>query len=86
MAAPVQVTWAKLADNRSEIMAIGGVRKSLFGRSEWKLSADDVIASIEQDEWRFFVEIDDEREWLELREEPDGTKSIDVDGPIKNLL
>lgn len=84
MAAPAQVTWAKTAPNGADIVAIGGVRRSFFGRSEWQLSVDDAISMIEQDEWRFFVEVDDEREWLDVREDPNGTKILR--GPIKTLL
>lgn len=86
MAAPAQVTWAKAAENGAEILEIGGTRSSFFGTSKWRLSVEDAIALIEQDEWRFFVEIDDEKEWLDVCEETDGTKTISADGPVKVLL
>jgi hypothetical protein len=86
MAAPAQVTWAKVADNGAQLLAIGGVRKSFFGKSQWRLSTEEAIAMIEQDEWRFFVEIDDEKAWLDVLEEPDGSKTISAGGPLRNLL
>ena len=86
MAASAQVTWAKTAENGAEIVAIGGVRKSFFGKTEWRLSAEEAIAMIEQDEWRFFIEIGDEKEWLDISEAPDGTKAISTKGPVKTLL
>ena len=86
MAAPAQVTWAKAAENGAAIVAIGGVRKSLFGKSKWSLSADEDIALMERDEWRFFVEVDEEKEWLDVCEDADGTKTISADGPAKTLL
>ena len=86
MAASAQVTWARTADNGAEIIAIGGIRKSFFGKTQWRLSAEEAIAMIEQDEWRFFVEIDDEKEWLDVSKAPDGTKALSADGPVKNLL
>ena len=86
MAAPAQVTWAKAAENGAAIVAIGGVRKSLFGKSKWSLSAEEAIALMERDEWRFFVEVDEEKEWLDVCEDADGTKTISADGPAKTLL
>ncbi|MGS5047426.1 MULTISPECIES: hypothetical protein [unclassified Mameliella] len=41
---------------------------------------------MEQDEWCFFVEVDDEKEWLDVREGADGRKTISADGPAKFLL
>lgn len=86
MAAPAQVTWAKLAGNGKDIEAIGGIRKSLFGKAQWQLSTDEAIALMEQDEWRFFVEIEDQKEWLDIDEDPDGTKTLSVDGPVRSLI
>ncbi|BBU54874.1 hypothetical protein KU6B_11390 [Mameliella alba] len=86
MAAPAQVTWAKAARNGAEIVAIGGVRKSFFGKSKWSLTAEEAIVLMEQDEWCFFVEVDDEKEWLDVREGADGRKTISADGPAKFLL
>ena len=86
MAAPAEVTWAEAAEDGSEIVALGGVKKSLFGRSEWTLSAEDAIRLMEQDEWRFFVETDEETEWLVVSEEVDGSKKISADGPVSALL
>lgn len=86
MAAPAQVTWVKVANNGAEVVAIGGIRKRFFGESQWHLSTQDAITLIEQDEWRFFVEVDEEKEWLDVLEAPDGKKTISVDGPVKVLL
>ncbi len=86
MGAPAQVTWAKVAENGKEIEIIGGVRRTLFGKSQWQLSKDDAITLMEQDEWRFFVEIDEKKEWIDIDEDPDGTKTISADGPVGLLI
>lgn len=86
MAAPAQVTWARAAKTGGEIVALGGVRRSLFGKSEWELTAEEAIVLMEQDEWRFFVEIDESKEWLDVCREPDGSKTISAEGPAKVLL
>ncbi|EAQ04290.1 hypothetical protein OB2597_09109 [Pseudooceanicola batsensis HTCC2597] len=80
------MTWVKTAPDGAEIVAIGGIRKSFFGKSQWRLSMEDAIALIEQDEWRFFVEIDEEKAWLDICEDADGGKTISADGPLKILL
>lgn len=85
MAAPAQVTWAKFDSRGENVLLIGGRRRSFFGSSDWQLSAEEAVALIEQDEWHFFVEIDDEREWLEVSEEPDGSKTLAAEGPILAL-
>ncbi|MCE0504085.1 hypothetical protein LR948_01825 [Roseivivax sp. GX 12232] len=86
MAAPAQVTWAKTDKTGAEIVAIGGVRKSLFGKAEWRLSVEEAVTLIEQDEWRFFVEDRGDRLWLDLCEDEEGAKTISADGPVKLLL
>ncbi len=86
MAAPAQVTWARATGTGDEIVAIGGLRKSLFGMSRWSLPAEDAIACIEHDEWRFYVEIDGKREWLDIRETDDGDKVLSAEGPVSVLL
>lgn len=86
MAAPAQVTWAELAENGAEIAAIGGIRRTLFGKAQWRLSVDDAIELMEMDEWRFFIETDEEKNWLDICENGDGSKTISADGPIKALL
>ncbi|MDU8913401.1 hypothetical protein [Aestuariicoccus sp. MJ-SS9] len=86
MAAAAQVTWAKFDAKHSEIIAIGGVRKSFFGTSQWQLSAEEAVAAMEHDEWRFFVEVDNTRHWVEIDEEADRGKTLSVDGPIKALM
>ena len=86
MATPAQVTWAKADDSRRTLVAIGGRRKSFFGRSEWALSAEEAIALIEQDEWRFFVDDEDQQVWLEVDEDDSGSKALRATGPIRRLL
>ncbi|MBD3625503.1 MAG: hypothetical protein HUJ24_09020 [Rhodobacteraceae bacterium] len=86
MAAPAQVTWAAAAGNGAEIVAIDGIRKSLFGTSRWRLPASDAIACMELDEWRFFVEIDGKQEWLDGCQADDGDKVISADGAVSVLL
>lgn len=85
MAAPAKVTWAKFDACGENVLRIGGRRRSLFGSSEWQLSVEEAITLIEQGEWRFFVEIDDEKEWLELSEDEDGSKTLAAEGPIRKL-
>ena len=46
MAASAQVTWARTADNGAEIIAIGGIRKSFFGKTQLRLSPEEAIAMI----------------------------------------
>lgn len=86
MAATAQVTWAEFDADDSKVVAIGGVRKSFFGTSQWQLSAEEAVAAIDQDEWRFYVNVDDTRQWLDISEEPDGCKSLSTDGPIATLM
>lgn len=86
MGAPAEVKWVTTDPSSSEILKIGGTHKRLFGKSEWELSVDEAIALVERDEWRFFVDIDDQKSWLEVYDEPDGTKKFRVDGPIKTLM
>ncbi|MZR11444.1 hypothetical protein GQE99_00160 [Maritimibacter sp. DP07] len=86
MAAPAQVTWAEVGANGSEVVMIGGERRTLFGRSKWQLSVADAITMIEQDEWRFFVEEDGDTDWLEIRETPEGDKVLPLSGPISKVL
>jgi len=68
--------------NSSEatLIKLGGVMKRFFGTSSWRLRPDDAIAMIEQDEWRFFIEIDDEKVWLEIEETEDGNKKLGLSG------
>ncbi|MGR3802810.1 hypothetical protein [Marinibacterium profundimaris] len=86
MGAPAQVTWAKAAKDGSEIVAIGGVRKWFLGKSQWQLTTSEAVALMELDEWRFFVEIDDEKAWIDVCEDADGAKTISPDGPVRYLL
>lgn len=86
MAAPAQVTWAEYGADGAKLVSIGGYRRSFFGKANWQLSAEDAINLIELDEWCFFVEVDDGKAWLDVDEEPDGTKTLVADRPIKNLL
>lgn len=86
MSLAAQVTWAETDARNSQIVAIGGVRKSFFGTSHWQLSADEAIAAIQHDEWSFIVEIDDTRQWLDIVEEPNGQKSLSTDGPIRSVM
>ena len=81
MTAQAQVTWAKSSNSSDAgIEKIGGVTKRLFGRVNWGLKPDDAIAMIEQDEWRFFVEVEDEKVWLEVEETVDGQKRLALSG------
>ena len=77
MATPAQVTWAtSSASSEAGIEKLGGVIKRLFGKANWGLKPDDAIAMIEQDEWRFFIEFEDEKVWLEVEETEDGLKRL----------
>ncbi len=67
-------------------MKIGGICRNLFGKSDWELSEAQAIALVEQDEWVFYVDIDHRKGWLELKELPDGSKTLSADGPIKRLM
>lgn len=81
MAAPAQVTWAKSsASSEAGIEKLGGVTKRLFGKVNWGLRPNDAIAMIEQDEWRFFIEFEDEKVWLEVEETVDGQKRLALSG------
>jgi len=81
MAAPAQVTWARSsASSEAGIDKLGGVVKRLFGQANWGLKPDDAIAMIEQDEWRFFVELEDDKVWLEVEETEDGLKRLSLAG------
>lgn len=81
MAAQAQVTWATTTGASSaDVQMLGGVVKRLFGKSNWKLKPEDAIASIEHDEWRFFVELDEEKVWLEVDETADGLKKLSLPG------
>jgi len=86
MGAPAEVKWVKTDPSGAEILKIGGTYRKLFGKSEWELSIDEAIALVERDEWRFFVDVNDQKSWLEVYEEPDGTKAFHPDGPIQTLM
>ena len=86
MAASAEITWAQADDDGATIVAIGGTRKSFFGTSQWHLSAEEAIALTEQDEWRFFVENEGEKAWIEIVEDADGAKTISADGAIRTML
>ncbi|MGY9048319.1 hypothetical protein P775_24495 [Puniceibacterium antarcticum] len=85
MAAPAQVTWVKTDPSGAEILKLGGTRRSFFSKSSWELSAREAIALVEQDEWRFYVEVDEKKGWLEVLEQPDGTRKFSNQGPIQIL-
>lgn len=77
MAVAAQVTWAETSNSsEATLVKLGGVMKRLFGKANWQLKADDAISMIEQDEWRFYIEIEDEKVWLEIEETVDGQKRL----------
>lgn len=83
MAVPAKVTWAKMSDySEATLVKLGGVTKRLFGWSSWQLEPHDAIAMIEQDEWRFFIEIDGQKLWLEIDEADDGEKRLGLSGKV----
>lgn len=86
MAAPAEVTWVKTDSSGDKILKIGGHRRGFFGKSDWELSEEQAIQLIQQDEWNFYVDCGDTKGWLDVQEAPDGSKSLDVDGPIQRLM
>lgn len=86
MAAPAEVTWVKTDPTGAEILKIGGTRRGFFSKSNWELSVKEAIALVEQDEWRFFVHVDNRKGWLEVLEEPDGSKKFSAKGPLQKLM
>ena len=61
---------------------LGGYVKKFFGKAPWQLRPEDAIASIEHDEWRFYVELDGEKVWLEVEEDPQGQKKLSLSGEV----
>lgn len=86
MATPAEVTWVKTDTSGTEIVALGGRRRTLFGSIPWQLKAADAIAMIEQDEWRFFVDGDEGTCWLEVHRASDGDKSLRGEEAVQALL
>lgn len=83
MAVPAQVTWANTSTKPgTDIRQLGGYVKRFFGRAPWQLRPEDAIASIEHDEWRFYVELDGEKVWLEVEEDPQGQKKLSLSGEV----
>ena len=83
MAVPAQVTWAKTSTQPgADIRQLGGYVKKLFGMAPWQLRSEDAIASIEHDEWRFYVELEGEKVWLEVEEDPRGRKRLKLSGEV----
>lgn len=81
MTIAAQVTWAEMSNSsEATLLKLGGVMKRFFGKSYWQLKPDDAISMIEQDEWRFYIEIDDEKVWLEIEETVDGRKHLGLSG------
>ena len=81
MALAAQVTWASTeGTSGATVQQLGGTVKRLFGKANWQLDPKDVVACIEQDEWKFFVELEGEKAWLEVEEAEDGQKILSLTG------
>jgi len=85
MAIPAEVTWVKTDPSGAEILKISGTRRSSLSKSRWELSVDQAIALVELDKWRFYVEVENSKERLEVVTESISSKTFRF-APIRALM
>ncbi len=82
MAAVLQICWIARSDEK-QIVFLGG---EIPGLGQWKLTQQQAIDGMEDEKWKFFVQLERRCVWIVVARSHDNQKYIKAIDDAENLM